>query len=237
MNLIALQTKTTDNFQDNLDYLENLILQTPLNSFILASELCLTDYCYEELEKAVDFKDIALEKLLELSYDRTISLTMTTTKNNKYYNTFFMLKDGEVLYTQDKVELFKLTQEDKYFEKGNKEEIKIFNYGNLKIAVLICFELRFIEYWKKLMGADIILIPAMWGITRKTNFEILTQALAIMNQCFVLASCNAGEEFAKGSSIVSPYGYRVADDEAEIIQSNIDLKEIKMMRKYLDVGI
>ena len=237
MNLVSLQTKTGPNFQDNLDYLESLILQTPINSFILAPELCLTSYSYERLEEVALFTDIAKKKLLALSGDRTISLTMTTKKQNKYYNTFFTFKDNEILYTQNKVELFKLTDENRYFSSGEKESIKIFNFNNLKIAVLICFELRYIDYWQKLRGADIILVPAMWGKSRKDNYETLTQALAVANQCFVIASCSADDEFAKGSSIISPFGLKTADDESEIISSEIDLKEIKMMRKYLDVGI
>ena len=237
MNLVALQTKTNENFQDNLDYLEKLILQTPINSFILAPELCLTEYSYDRLEELANFTNIAKTKLLELSKQRTISLTMTTKKDGKYYNTFFTFKDGAILYTQNKVELFKLTQEDRYFTSGNKDDILIFNYNNLKIAVLICFELRYIDYWQKIRGADIILIPAMWGKSRKDNYETLTQALAVANQCFVIASCSANEEFAKGSSIISPFGLKTMDDESEIISSDIDLKEIKMMRKYLDVGI
>ena len=237
MNLVTLQTKTTTNFQDNLDYLENLILQTPINSFILAPELCLTSYSYDRLDEVAEFTKVASKKLLELSKNRTISLTMTTKKEHKYYNTFFTFKGGEVLYTQNKVELFKLTNENRYFSEAEKDAIQIFDFNNLKIGVLICFELRYIDYWQKLRGADIILIPAMWGKSRKDNYETLTQALAVANQCFVIASCSADEEFAKGSAIISPFGLTTIDDESEIISSNIDLKEIKMMRKYLDVGI
>lgn len=237
MNLVSLQTKTTPNFQDNLNYLESLILQTPINSFILAPELCLTSYSYDRLDKVVEFTDIAIKKLLQLSLKRTISLSMTTKKEGKYYNTFFTFKDKEILYTQNKVELFKLTDENKYFSSGNREDIQIFNFNNLKIAVLICFELRYIDYWQKIRGADIILVPAMWGISRKDNYETLTQALAVANQCFVIASCSADKEYAKGSAIISPFGLKTIDDESEIISSDIDLKEIKIMRKYLDVGI
>jgi predicted amidohydrolase len=41
---------------------------------------------------------------------------------------------------------------------------------------VICFELRFIDFWKKMQGADLILIPSMWGKPRKQNFETLTRA-------------------------------------------------------------
>lgn len=237
MNLVSLQTKTKNSFQDNLDYLENLILQTPLKSFILAPELALTNYSYECINEASDFTNIAIKRLLGLSKERTISLTMIEKIDEKYFNTFFMFKDNEIQYKQSKVELFKLNNENKYFTKGNQEKIKLFDFGNLKVGILICFELRFLDYWQELQGADIILVPAMWGKNRKDNYETLCKSLAIINQCYVLASDSANEDCAKSSCIISPFGNKIFDDEKEIISSQIDLKEIKMMRKYLDVGI
>jgi predicted amidohydrolase len=81
-----------------------------------------------------------------------------------------------------------MNDERKYFKAGEIEDIKVIKLGELKIASLICFELRFTELWEKLKGADIIFVPAMWGTLRKEHYETLTKALAIANQCFVVAS-------------------------------------------------
>lgn len=53
MNLVTIQNKPTNNFQENLNHLETLILETPENSFILAPELCLTSYAYENIEQVL----------------------------------------------------------------------------------------------------------------------------------------------------------------------------------------
>ena len=50
MNLIALQIKTSPNFEDNLIYLKNLIHSCEENSLILAPELALSGFCYERKE-------------------------------------------------------------------------------------------------------------------------------------------------------------------------------------------
>ena len=237
MNLVSFQTNTTSNFQDNLKHLENLILQTPLDSFILAPELCLTDYSYENIEEASKITTQAIQSLTTLSKDRTISLTMTTKIDEKYFNTFYIFHKEKIVHTQSKVKLFTLNDENKYFTAGDEKDIKLFEIDGLKIGVLICFELRFIEFWQKLKGADIILIPAMWGAKRKDNYETLTKALAVANQCFVIASDSAHESCAKSSAIISPFGDVVIDDTKEVLSKIVDLKEIKLMRKYLDVGI
>ncbi len=237
MNLITLQTKLSTNFQDNLVYLEKLILQTPKESFILAPELCLTGYAYERIAEASKFTKKAIEKLTELSHERTISLTMTNKECEDYFNTFYIFHKGKIIHKQSKIKLFTLNDENKYFESGREEDIKLFEIDGLKVGILICFELRFIDYWQKLKGADIILVPAMWGAKRKDNYETLTKALAITNQCFVMASDSADESCAKSSAIITPFGNVTIDDNKETISKDIDLKEIKLMRKYLDVGI
>ena len=53
--------------------------------------------------------------------------------------------------------------------------VKIIDIDGLKIGFVICFELRFIKYWEKLQGCDIIFIPAMWGIKRKDSFILWTK--------------------------------------------------------------
>lgn len=237
MNLTALQTEITDDFGANLQQLELLILNTEKESFILAPELAVTGYSYDNMDKAVEYSKKAIDRLLELSKDRTISLTLMTKENEKYYNTLHIFHQGKIVHTQSKHKIFVLNKEKDHFAAGRQEEIKIIDINGIKVAALICFELRFIELWQQLQGADIILVPAYWGKNRKDNFETLTKALAVANQCFVLASGCANEECAKSSAIISPFGHVFKDDIKELLSQNIDLDEIKQMRTYLDVGI
>mgnify|MGYP001423313108 CR=1 FL=1 len=237
MNLVALQTKTSSNYEENLKHLESIIKEIPKNSLILAPELCLSGYSYETLDKAASFSKIAIERLLECSQEQTIALTMTTKKENNYCNTFHLFHKGKLIHTQSKVKLFTLNQEEHYFTAGKEEEIKLFELNGLKIGVMICFELRFTKLWQQLKGADIILLPSMWGVLRKKHFEVLSQALAIANQCFVIASNCADDDCAKSSAIITPFGEILQDDSQEILFQSVDLKEIEKMRRYLPVGI
>jgi len=237
INLVALQLKTTNKFEKNLKRLVKHIKDTTKKSFILAPELYLTGYSYDRLEEAVEFTKIAKKKLLKLSKNKTISLTLTTKKNNQYFNTLHIFHNNKIVHTQSKNKLFVMNDERKYFTKGNEEDIKIIEIDGLKIASIICFELRYIELWKKLQGADIILVPSMWGKARKDNFETLTKALAVANQCFVLATNSANENMAKSSAIISPFGDVVMNDTKKMISSNVNLREIKKMRRYLNIGI
>lgn len=237
MNLISLQLKTSNNFQKNLSKLIKQIENAPKDSLILSSELLLTGYAYDRLEEASLITLKAIKILKFLSYDKIISITMTTKKKNKFYNTSYTFYNGKVIHTQSKAELFVLDNEKRYFTSGDKKDIKIFTINGIKIAVLICFELRFVELINKVQGADIILVPAMWGKPRKENFETLTQALAVLNQCYVIASNSANDTMAKSSVIITPFGKVIKNDNKKLITSVYDNKEIKKMRKYLPTTI
>jgi len=237
MNLISLQITTSDDFELNLSLLLTLLEKQPSKSFIVSPELCLTGYAYERLEESVSITNKAIEELKKLSLEKTISLTMTTKKDNDFLNTLFIFHNGKIVHTQSKNRLFVLNDERVYFTSGEEEDIKIIQIGDLKVACLICFELRFIELWQKLQGADLIIIPSMWGKLRKQNFETLTRGLAVMNQCFVIASNSANDDMAKSSGIITPFGDQYRDDNQKVLEKTVDLKEIKKMRRYMQVGI
>jgi len=237
MNLIALQVKTDQDFSKNLEHLKKLIINSPENSIILAPEIALSGFCYDRMQEASDFSIIAIKELQELAVNKTIALTLITKKNEKFFNTLYIFDKQEIIHTQSKIKLFPLGNELEYFEAGNKEDIQIIEINGLKIATLICFELRFPELWQKVAGADVILNPAMWGLKRKDHYETISKSLALVNQCFVIAANSADSNMAKSSAIISPFGNVNKDDKKEIIIEKIDLDEIKKVRKYIDIGL
>ena len=237
MKLIALQVKTEKDFSQNLKNLKKLIINCEQDSIILAPEIVLTGFCYDRMEEASEFSIQAIEELKELSVKKIIALTLIIKKCGKFYNTLYVFNEQNIIHTQSKIRLFPLGNELEYFEKGKEEDIKIIEINGLKIATLICFELRFPELWQKVLGADIILNPAMWGLKRKDHYETISKSLALVNQCFVLACNSADDTMAKGSSIISPFGNVYKDDKKEVLSQEIDLEEIKKVRKYINIGL
>ncbi|SFV70660.1 Aliphatic amidase AmiE [hydrothermal vent metagenome] len=117
-----------------------------------------------------------------------------------------------------------------------KEDIVKFSIDGISYGILICFELRFKELWKQLEGADIILIPARWGKPRKRHLEILSQALAIMNQTFVIVSNSADDDMASSSTIISPWGETYLNDNLECLEQKLNFKEIRKSRRMINMN-
>ena len=234
--LIALQfAYENKSLEENFETLKNLVGQTPKNSIVLAPELCLSGYKYDSMQESADFSEKMMEELKKLSIDRIFALTIIEKIDGKYYNNLKLFHNEKLILSRPKVKLFPLGDEEKYFSTTNVDDIDIVKIDGMKIAILVCYELRFVELWHRLLGADIILVPSFWGKLRKRHFEILTNALAVANQAFVIGANSSDESMASSSCIISPFGDEYRDDTKNIIQNEANFNDIKKMRKYLRV--
>ena len=228
-----LQLKNNPVYKKNLDKILKYLKELPKDIIIVAPEVCLTDYDYDNLEEATKFSEYALEKLLEAVDTQILALSILRKVDKGYINQAVVIHNHKVVHKQTKHKLFKLGDEHKFLVAGDEKEIVKFKIDNLEYGLLICFELRYKELWQKLEGADIILVPSQWGEPRKRHLEILGQALAVMNQCYVLIANSAKETMASSSAIYAPMGGKVIDDASECIRGYIDTKQIGFMRRYL----
>ena len=222
MKTTILQFSPSFDYQQNLDKLTNIIKNSN-SQLIIAPEVCITDFDYKNWDKANRFAKKIKETILALSENKIIVLTII--ENNK--NRAYLFYNQKIVYMREKVKLF--GYEKKYFEVGEIEP-EIFEIDGVKFAILICFEIRFIEYWQKLKGVDIVLIPAMWGKERKNHLLTLSNALALSLQNYVIVS----DGLANSSGICSPWGEEIRNKD-EILNVDIDLKYIKKIRKRLSL--
>lgn len=133
-------------------------------------------------------------------------------EKNQYFNqSFFINKNGKIVFTHKKQRLVPFGFEGKKITAG-KNNFKVIEVENIKIGLLICRELFYPEVFKKLRekGAQIIFIPSFWSkrssdyqkhkLKNKHNvlseiriIDVLCQARAFENEvaiCFVNACGN-----------------------------------------------
>jgi len=235
--LCSLLFKTQDSYENNLECLLSLIQKTPKYSLIVAPEVCLSGFDYDNFEDAQAFSHTALHRLKELSQDKIIILTMIEKIGSKFFNVLKVIHNGEVVHERAKARLFTFGGEEKYFSQGDDSAFEIVEVDGIKIAVLICFELRFKDLWKKCEGADVIAVPSWWGVLRSEHFVSLTKTLAIMNQCYVVASDSQNEECSKMSAIITPMGKDTRNGNTPCLEVSYEAKEIQKMRRYMNIGI
>ena len=221
MKIKLINFKTTKNYQKNLEEVINILKNS--SSFTLFPEVCLTGFDYENFDEVNKFGEIAIQKLSKIN--KTFALTIIL--ENKNYFCFF---DNGLIKKRAKYNLF--GYENRYFKIGTKPDV--FEWNGLKIANLICFELRFIEYWEQFKGVDLIIVPARWGKERIEHFKTLLKALSLSTQSQVIAVNSANEQ--SFSCSLDAWGEGVKSNIFEV-DTIIDFEKNKKIRKKLNIGI
>jgi nitrilase len=111
------------------------------------------------------------------------------------------------------------------------------------IGLSICYDLRFPELYRAMLGqgARWIVVPsAFTRETGKDHWEVLLRARAIENQCFVLAPAQCGQHAPDRSShgrslVIDPWGIVIAQatDEPTVLVADCDEKRIDRVRQAI----
>jgi len=197
----------------------------------------LTGFDYDNFDEVILFAEKATQEIKKLSLNKIIVITMIEKRDGEIFNFVKVFYNGAVIFERAKARLFRFGDEHKYMSEGSDESFKIVEIEGIKIAVLICFELRFKELWNLSEGADVIAVPSYWGALRTEHFKSLTQTLAIINQCYVVASDSMNDDCSKMSGIITPQGVVERNFKKVVLELPYSKKEITLMRRYMDVGI
>ncbi|NER22456.1 MAG: carbon-nitrogen hydrolase family protein [Symploca sp. SIO1B1] len=113
--------------------------------------------------------------------------------------------------------------------------------GNLGLSV--CYDVRFPELYRNLshQGADILFVPAAFtAYTGKDHWQVLLQARAIENTCYVIAPAQTGRHYAMRQThghamIVDPWGSILADasDTPGVAIAEINPDRLQQIRRQM----
>lgn len=185
------------------------------------------------------------EMCSKLSKELNVNLvagSVSNVKNGKVYNTSYVFnRQGECVAEYDKTHLFTPMNEHDYFAFG--DHVSRFTLDGVSCGIIICYDMRFPELIRTMTvpGIDVLFIVAQWPAARKLHWQILSQARAVENQCFVVAtnSCGAAGETQYGGFSVAydPWGEILGSAGAKemILTVDMDLEIIKGIRESINV--
>lgn len=162
-------------------------------------------------------------------------------KEGVFNSSYVINRDGDIVARYDKVHRFRLMEEDRYLSPGR--ETVTFRLDDIPCGVIICYDLRFPEFVRKLalMGAKILFVPAQWPKPREAHWKLLNIVRAIENQFFVVAVNRAGRDksgdFPGMSLVVDPWGEVLLEgsDKQELLTTTLDLSRIDHARQKITV--
>lgn len=213
---------------------------------IVLPEMWNTGYALSTLDSLADMDGVETKELLSsLAKKHKVNIvggSVSTKRDGKFYNTMYVVgRKGQMIAEYDKAHLFQLMDEHLYMEPG--QSVNRFTLDGIECGGVICYDIRFPEWIRThvLYGAKIMFIPAEWPKKRIDHWQLLLQARAIENQCFIVAVNRVGNdpnnEFNGHSMVIAPWGeLLVAKNEEEgIYYANIDLDEVEKVRSTIPV--
>jgi predicted amidohydrolase len=140
----------------------------------------------------------------------------------------FITPEGHVLGRYSKNQPFSLGGESTVHTAG--KGVTIIEWQGIKIAPLICYDLRFPELAREAVkaGAELLVFIAAWPIKRVQHWITLLQARAIENLAFIIGVNQCGTDpsftYPGRSLVVDPHGVIIADagDHEHVLRAEID---------------
>lgn len=112
-----------------------------------------------------------------------------------------------------------------------------------KLGLSICYDVRFPELYRYLSqgGAEVLFIPAAFtAYTGKDHWQVLLQARAIENTCYVIAPAQTGNHYARRythghAMIVDPWGLILADagEQPGVAIAEINPSRLRQVRQQM----
>ncbi|KZN23476.1 acyltransferase [Haladaptatus sp. R4] len=119
------------------------------------------------------------------------------------------------------------------------ESLGIAEFEGVTVGMTTCYDLRFPELYRDLAeeGATLLLVPSAWPYPRVEHWNVLAQARAIENQCF-LAAINGSGSYEDAtligrSTVYDPWGTLLAStgDDPELVVRDIDPTRVEQVRE------
>ena len=234
-----------ENPDANRSILDELL--EPLNGqtdLILLPEMFTTGFSMQAKELAETMDGQSLKWMVQQARKTGAALagSLIIKENNHFFNRFLFVTPSGEIFHYDKKHLFSMGEEHKYFSSGNQRVI--INYMGWRIALMICYDLRFPVWCRTVKDADLMLFTANWPAARQLVWQTLTKARAIENQLYV-AGVNrtgkdeAGIDYVGESVLIDPRGNILLDMGTKSEAAGtclLSLNELIRFREKFPVG-
>lgn len=188
---------------------------------VIFPECALTGYCFESLEEGRQVAEAvpgpATEAFTETCRQLNMHVVfgMLERDGDAIYNAAVLVGPSGVVGSYRKIHMPYLGI-DRFANYGNRP-FEIFQVGDVRIGMLICYDVGFPEAPRilALQGADLIILPTNWPPGAECMSEHSIPARAMENSVYFAACDRVGEErgtkFIGNSSICGVDGKRLAE--------------------------
>ena len=213
------------NFSSKINAISNDV------DLIILQELFVTGFTNQVQKVCEDMDGETIQWMLQKAYEKEALLigSLIIKEGEEFFNRLIVaFPNGELKY-YDKRHLFSYAGEDDVFTAGNSR--LVFDYKGFKICPLVCYDLRFPVWSRNTKDIDVLIYVANWPKPRISAWDILLQARAIENLCYVIGVNRLGKDFNNleylgHSAVIDAMGNPVLDfEEGQEMTKNTTLSK------------
>ncbi len=219
---------------------QKIIALAGKTDLIVLPEMFTTGFSMNPVSLAERMDGPTMAWLAQLSQqvDAVITGSLIIEEEGQYFNRMIWMRpDGEKSF-YDKRHLFTLAKEHEHYTPGKKQVVV--EWKAWKIALQICYDLRFPVWSRNTTGYDLLIYVANWPERRNHAWKSLLMARAIENQAFVVGVNRVGIDgndlpYSGDTALIDPMGevlYQVAQVES-IATHTIDRSAVTELRRKL----
>lgn len=243
MNISVIQFDiSAGNTQINLSKIEKLH-GNHQSDLVILPEMFNTGYVTSEPSLAESMDGVTLNWMIHFSQKHKTAIcgSILCSENDKLFNRFLLVSNGEIVGHYDKIHLFGMAQEAAHITAGNVKVDMVLN--GFKIRPAICYDLRFPYMSFNDTEYDILLNVASWPSQRIAHWDALLQARAIENQAYVIGCNRVGAQLSESgktthypghSAVYAPDGAKLNHShKEEVMLAVIDKQTISNTRNKM----
>lgn len=239
------------NFQKVEALLAQAAAREPKPDVIVLPEMWNTGYALDRIGELADRDGERTKQMISAFCQKhriqVVAGSVASAGENGVTNTIYAFnREGAVDADYSKLHLFRLMQEEKHLQGGDK--LGTLSVDGEPAGMMICYDIRFPELARKLAlgGAKLLFVPAEWPNPRQHHWRTLLQARAIENQMYVIACNRVGEDRGEDGKVTSFFGHSMVIDpwgevlveggeEEAILTAEIDLSKVEAVRRTIPV--
>ncbi len=242
MRIAILQTDITfGKITDNIRNAESMISECQGADLYVLPEMFTTGFTMQP-EMMADHAGHSLTWMKQTAnrMKAAVCASVAVENDGMFFNRLFFVKpDGDVTI-YDKRHLFTYSGEQEAYQPGHRR--MVVEWKGVRFLLQVCYDLRFPVFSRNQKDYDVAVYVANWPESRRRVWDVLLQARAIENQCYVVGVNRVGDDpmchYNGGSTVVSPYGKPIVtcpDNEAGTALAEINMDSLTAFRQKFPV--
>ena len=210
----------------NCEHISNMLYEkSEQTDLIVLPEMFNSGFTLDASKVAETMEGETVRWMSQLAkqYNAAVTGSLVIEENKHNFNRMVIAYPDGNLHWYDKKHLFRMANEQQRYSAGNKRVIV--DWRDWKIALYVCYDLRFPVWCRNQNDTDLMLFVASWPAPRAFPWQTLLRARAMENLCYVCGVNRIGTDannidYQGDSAVIDMAGNDICQlGNADIIQT------------------